>query len=107
MNCQHQPSGVEDIVGVICGCGKAHSRKEQCAVCGEWVLWHDFPGRGPALRVDIRDDFAVRIDTRRAIVMGAAAHRLKFADLYNFTGYGPFVATDEQLAAMREKWEKR
>lgn len=66
--CFHQPSGEEDAVGVLggilldpadiervngqrvqqgCWCGNEHSRKEKCARCGEWVLYHEFPGREP------------------------------------------------------------
>lgn len=44
-SCPHEPSGMEDVVGTSCTCTTAHSRKEQCARCGAWVLWHDFPGR--------------------------------------------------------------
>lgn len=45
--CFHRPSGEEDAVGILgaCWCGVEHSRKEKCARCGEWVLFHEFPGR--------------------------------------------------------------
>lgn len=50
--CYHQPSGETDLVGVLnCGCGQQHAARERCAACGEFVPFHDFPGREPRVAV--------------------------------------------------------